>query len=142
MIILDTTVLSALMRRSEHPAIIAWFNNQDVEQLSTTVISLQELRYGIELLPASRRRRVMERDLQLTLHQELDSRVIAFESDAALAAATIAARRYKAGRPVGIADTQIAGIAVSLGAAIATHNVRHFSDLPIHVIDPAQKPAR
>ena len=136
MIILDTTVLSALMRRSEQPAIISWFNDQDVEQLSTTVISLQELRYGIELLPASRRRRVMERDLRLTLDQELKSRVIPFEANAALSAAMIAARRYKAGRPAGLADTQIAGIAVSLGAAIATHNVRHFSDLPIPVIDP------
>ena len=137
MIILDTTVLSALMRRSEQPAIIAWFNDQDVEQLSTTVISLQELRYGIELLPASRRRRTMERDLQITLDRELNSRVIAFDADAALSTATIAARRYKAGRPVGLADTQIAGIAVSLGAAIATHNVRHFLDLPVRVIDPS-----
>jgi predicted nucleic acid-binding protein len=136
MIILDTTVLSALMRRSEQPAIVAWFNNQDVGQLCTTVISLQELRYGIELLPSSRRRRVMERDLQLTLDQELNSRVIAFDIDAALSTATIAARRYKAGRPVGLADTQIAGIAVSRGATVATHNVRHFADLPIPVIDP------
>jgi predicted nucleic acid-binding protein len=81
----------------------------------------------------------MERDLQLTLDHELNSRVIAFEADAALAAAMIAARRYKAGRPVGLADTQIAGIAVSLGAAIATHNVRHFSDLPIPIIDPGSE---
>jgi predicted nucleic acid-binding protein len=137
MIILDTTVLSALMRRSEQSVAVAWFNDQDVEQLSTTVISLQELRYGIELLPVSRRRRVMERDLQLTLDRELNSRIIAFEADAALAAAMIAAQRYRAGRPVGLADTQIAGIAVSIGAAIATHNVRHFSDLPIRVIDPS-----
>lgn len=137
MIILHTTVLSALMRRSEQPQIIAWFNSQDVELLCTTVVSLQELRYGIELLPLSQRRRVMERDLQLTLDQELNSRVIPFDIDAALSAAAIAARRYKAGRPVGLADTQIAGIAVSRGAAVATHNVRHFADLPIPVIDPS-----
>ena len=136
MIILDTTILSALMRRSEQPEIIKWLNNQDVAQLCTTVISLQELRYGIELLPLSRRRRVMERDLQLALDRELNSRIIPFDVDAALAIATIAARRYRVGRPVGIADTQIAGIAVSLGAAVATHNVRHFADLPIPVIDP------
>jgi predicted nucleic acid-binding protein len=138
MIILDTTVLSALMRRSEQPAIIDWLNDQDVDQLSTTVISLQELSYGIELLPASRRRRTMERDLQLTLDQELSSRIVAFDTAAALSTAMIAARRYKAGRPVGLADTQIAGIAVSLGADIATHNVRHFADLPVRVIDPGQ----
>jgi predicted nucleic acid-binding protein len=137
MIILDTTVLSALMRRSEQPQIIAWFNSQDVELLCTTVVSVQELRYGIELLPLSRRRRAMERDLRLTLDQELNSRVIPFDIDAALSAATIAARRYRAGRPVGLADTQIAGIAVSRGAAVATHNVRHFADLPIPVIDPS-----
>ncbi len=89
MIILHTTVLSALMRRSEQ------------------------------------------------LDQELNSRVIPFDIDAALSAAAIAARRYKAGRPVGLADTQIAGIAVSRGAAVATHNVRHFADLPIPVIDPS-----
>jgi predicted nucleic acid-binding protein len=139
MIILDTTVLSALMRRSEQPAIVAWFNEQDVEQLSTTAISLQELRYGIELVPAGRRRRMMERDLGHVLDHELNSRVISFGSDAALAAAIIAARRYKAGRPAGLADTQIAGIAVSLGASLATHNVRHFSDLPIEIIDPGSE---
>ena len=137
MIILDTTVLSALMRRSEQPAIVAWFNDQDVERLYTTVISLQELRYGIELLPASRRRRVMERDLHLTLDQDLNSRVVAFDADAALTTAMIAARRYKAGQPTGLADTQIAGIAVSRGASVATHNVRHFSDLPVRIIDPS-----
>jgi predicted nucleic acid-binding protein len=112
MIILDTTVLSALMRRSEQPAIIDWFNEQDVAQLFTTVISLQELRYGIELLPASRRRRSMERDLQLMLDHELNSRMISYDAKAAESAAIIAARRYNAGLPAGLADTQIAGIAV------------------------------
>jgi toxin FitB len=137
MIILDTTVLSALMRRSEQPAIIAWFNQQDIEQLWMTVISLQELSYGIELVPASRRRRALERDLQLTLDEGLGTRMISYDVDAALSAARIAARRRKAGIPVGLADTQIGGIVVSRGAAIATHNARHFDDLPVQVIDPS-----
>ena len=139
MIVLDTTVLSALMRRSEQPATIAWFDQQDVAQLWITTISVHEILYGIELRPASRRRRNLERNFQFLLEAGFGARLLPFDADAAQSSARIAARRYKTGSPVGLADTQIAGIAMSRGAAIATHNVRHFSDLSVPVIDPDRR---
>lgn len=135
MIVLDTTVLSGLLRRTGEPATIEWFDRQDILHLWMTTISVHEIRYGIELRPSSRRRRSLERNFQDLLAAGFDARVLPFDQGAAEASATIAARRYRTGTPVGLADTQIAGIAVSRNATLATHNVRHFSDLPIAVID-------
>jgi len=135
MIVLDTTVLSGLMRRAEEPATIDWFDRQDVSQLWMTTISVHEIRYGIELQPSRRRRRNLERNFDDLLAAGFGSRVLPFDTSAAKLSASIAARRYKAGTPAGLADTQIAGIAVSRNAALATHNLRHFSDLPVPVID-------
>ncbi len=140
MIVLDTTVLSALMRRSEEPATIAWFDSQEASQLWMTAISVHEIRYGIELQAAGRRRRNLEQNFQEVLAAGLRHRVLPFDMDAAEASARIAARRYVAGTPAGLADTQIAGIAVSRNAALATHNIKHFADLPIQVIDPTSAP--
>jgi predicted nucleic acid-binding protein len=134
MIVLDTTVISGLMRQTEEPATIDWFDRQDISQLWMTTISMHEIRYGIELRPSGRRRRALERNFQDLLTAGFGARVLPFDTSAAEASAGIAARRYKAGAPVGLADTQIAGIAVSRNATLATHNVRHFSDLPIPVI--------
>ena len=135
MILLDTTVISGLMRRAEERATIDWFDNQDISELWMTTISVHEIRYGIELRPVSRRRRNLERNFQELLAAGFAARVLPFDTDAAEASATIAARRYRTRTPVGLADTQIAGIAVSRNATLATHNVRHFSDLQVPVID-------
>jgi predicted nucleic acid-binding protein len=133
-IVLDTTVLSGLMRRAAEPATIDWFDLQDISQLWMTTISVHEIRYGIERRPSSHRRRSLERNFQDLLDVGFGVRVLPFDTNAAAASASIAARRHKAGIPAGLADTQIAGIAVSRKATLATHNVRHFSDLPIQVV--------
>ena len=140
MIVLDTTVLSALMRRTEELATIAWFDSQDVSRLWMTTISVHEIRYGIELQPSGRRRRNLERNFQNLLAAGFETRTLPFDTSAAEISAGIAARRYKAGTPAGLADAQIAGIAVSRKATLATHNVRHFSDLPVPVINPGASP--
>jgi toxin FitB len=136
MIVLDTTVLSKLMRRAGEPATIDWFDRQDISELWMTAISVHEIRYGIELRPSSRRRRDLERNFQDLLAAGFGMRVLPFDVPAAEISASIAVRRYKAGTPVGLGDTQIAGIAVSRNATLATHNIRHFSDLSVPVIDP------
>jgi predicted nucleic acid-binding protein len=141
MIVLDTTVLSALMRRTEAPPTIAWFDRQDISQLWITAISVHEIRYGIELRPSSRRRRHLERNFQDLLAAGFEARMLPFDASAAESSARIAARRYRAGTPVRLGDTQIAGIAVSRNAALATHNRRQFSDLPVPVVDLGAAPA-
>jgi hypothetical protein len=141
MIVLDTTVLSALMRRKEEPATIAWFDSQDLSQLWMTAISVHEIRYGIELRASSRRRRHLEANFQDLLDAGFGARMLPFDASAAEVSAKIAARRRTAGRPMGLGDTQIAGIAVCRNASLATHNLRHFSDLPIPVIEPGAEHA-
>ncbi|MDP2272442.1 MAG: type II toxin-antitoxin system VapC family toxin [Archangium sp.] len=136
MIILDTNVLSALMRSSPDREVIDWLDLQPSEAIWITSIAEFETRLGLALLPAGKRRQALQSSFERLLEEDLDQRVLAFDSDAAAQAATLAARRQRAGRPVDMRDTQIAGIALSRRAALATRNVRHFDDLALRVINP------
>lgn len=136
MIILDTNVLSAVMCAEPDPRVVAWLDSQPSESIWLTTITVFETRMGLALLPASRRRRSLEQSFVLLLLEDLEHRVLDFDSDAAVAAAAIAAKREKAGKPVDIRDTAIAGIARARKATIATRNVRHFDDLDIPVVNP------
>jgi predicted nucleic acid-binding protein len=135
-IILDTNVLAALMRRTPDQPVITWLDRQPAESVWITTITLFEVRMGLALLPAGRRRNALESAFSVVLEDHLENRVLDFDSAAALAAATLAAQRQKSSRPVDMRDTQIAGIALARRATLATHNTKHFADLSIPVIDP------
>lgn len=136
MIILDTNVLSALMRKEPDAAVVAWLDDQPAESVWITSITLFETRFGLDLLPKGKRRQALEAAFALLLEEDLQNRVLDFDSAAATEAAHLAALRQRAGRPVDMRDTQIAGIALARRAQLATANVRHFADLDIPVIDP------
>ena len=136
MIILDTNVLSALMRKTPDAAVVAWLDRQPAESVWITSVTLFESRLGLALLPKGRRQQVLEATFDRLLKEDLENRVLDFDSAAAIEAAALAAERQKAGRTVDIRDTQIAGIALARHATLATRNVRHFQDLKIRVIDP------
>ncbi|OGA52166.1 MAG: twitching motility protein PilT [Betaproteobacteria bacterium RIFCSPLOWO2_12_FULL_62_58] len=136
MIILDTNVLSALMRQAPEAAVVAWLDRQPAESVWITSITLFEARLGLALLPTGRRRQTLEAAFAQLLAQDLENRVLDFDSTAATEAASLAAERQKAGRPVDMRDTQIAGIALARRATLATRNVRHFRDLNVPVVDP------
>ncbi len=136
MIILDTNVLSALMREAPEPLVIAWLDRQPSESVWITSISLFETRFGLALLPKGRRQQALEAAFSQLLAEDLENRVLDFDSAAAVEAASLAAGRQKAGRPIDMRDTQIAGIALARHATLATRNVRHFTDLNIPVVDP------
>jgi toxin FitB len=138
-IILDTNVVSPLMANEADRTIMAWFDAHPWQSLWLTAISFFELRYGIEILPAGRRRQELERALARVLDLGFQNRILDFDADAAAAACLIAASRRRRGRPTEIRDTFIAGIVVSNNAEFATGNVRHFQDLEIRVIDPWSK---
>jgi predicted nucleic acid-binding protein len=137
-IILDTNVLSALMRDEPDPLVEAWLDRQPTDSIWTTVITCYEIRMGLALLPAGRRRNALTASFEILLEQDLDNRVLVFDMPAATEAAALAAERRKAGQPGEIRDTQIAGIALARRATLATRNVRHFQDLKISVVDPWQ----
>ena len=136
MIILDTNVLSALMRANPDASVVAWLDRQPAESVWITSITLFETRFGLALLPKGRRRQVLEEKFDQLLEVDLQNRVLNFDSAAAIEAASLAAVRQQTGMTVDMRDTQIAGIAQARRATLATHNIRHFSDLTVPVIDP------
>jgi len=135
-IVLDTNVLSALMRSTPEPAVIAWLDRQPAESIWLTSISVFEARLGLALLPAGRRRHALDMSFARLLEEDLENRVLDFDLAAATAAAALAAGRQRRGRPIDFRDTQIAGIVLARRATLATRNVRHFGDLDVPVVDP------
>ena len=124
------------MRATPDAVVLEWLDRQPAESVWITSITLFEARFGLALLPPGRRRQVLESAFDNLLKEDLENRVLDFDSAAAIAAASLAAVRQKSGRPVDMRDTQIAGIALSRYAALATRNVRHFVDLNISIVDP------
>lgn len=136
MIVLDTNVLSALMRGERQ--VVDWMDRQAAESVWTTSVTLFEARVGLALLPRGRRRSALESSFARVIDEDLEGRVLDFDGAAASEAAPLAAERQKAGRPVEIRDTLIAAIALARRGTIATRNVRHFADLKVPVVDPWQ----
>lgn len=136
MILLDTNVISALMRQDPDAAVVSWLDLQPAESIWTTTVTVFEVITSLRLLADGRRRRDLELSFEALLREELDGRVQSFDTSAAVAAGEIAAHRQAAGRTLGIRDVQIAGIATARRAQLATRNTRHFTDLGIALLDP------
>jgi toxin FitB len=136
MILLDTNVLSALMRDTPDPVVVQWLDNQPAESIWTTSVTVFEIRAGIELLTPSRRRNRLDDLFTQLLTEDLDGRVQSFDLAAAIAAGTIAASRQRNGRSVEIRDVQIIGIASSRRAMVATRNTRHFDGAGVDLVNP------
>ncbi|MSO84712.1 MAG: PIN domain-containing protein [Rhodospirillales bacterium] len=136
MILLDTNVISALMRRESDPAVVGWLDRLPAESVWITSITIFEVRFGLDLLAAGRRRRQLEEAFVKALAEDFENRVLAFDRAAAEAAAGIAARERRAGRTIEIRDVQIAGIAAARRATLATRNVRHFEGLGVSFVNP------
>jgi toxin FitB len=136
MIILDTTVLSELMKTKPSPRVVAWVAKQPAAELSTTSITQAEISYGIELLPKSKRREGLLAAAEAMFAEDLAGRIFGFESEEARVFSKIAARRRALGKPISNADAQIAAIAQVRGARLATRNVADFEDCGLDVLDP------
>ena len=136
MIVLDTNVLSALMRAQPDPAAVRWLDLQPAKSLWTTAVTLFEVRYGILALPAGKRRKSLHDAFEALLRLDLEGRVLDFDAGASAAAAEIAARNRAAGRTVDVRDVQIAGIVASRRGTLATRNARHFDSTGIAIVDP------
>lgn len=136
MIILDTNVVSALMRGPIESGVIAWLDRQPIESIWVTSITVFEACLGVALLPKGRRRTSLEAAFTKLLEDDLENRVLDFDHAAAAAAAALAAERQRAGRTVDFRDTQIAGIAIVRHATLATRNTRHFADARVSLVNP------
>ena len=136
MIILDTNILSALMRAKPDAEVISWLDRQPAQSVWITTITLFEARFGIALLAPSRRRRDIERAFSQVLNEDLEGRVLELDQIGAEKAATLAADRRRTGRTIDFRDTLIAGIVLARKATLATRNRKHFEDLSVPVVNP------
>jgi predicted nucleic acid-binding protein len=135
-IVLDTDVISELMRPKPDVGVASWLDGFMRHDVWVTAISIFELRFGIELQAKGQRRSHLEESLGRILDAGFRGRILDFDEKAANAAATLSATQRSMGRSKEIRDTLIAGIVTAHGADFATRNVRHFRDLGIRVIDP------
>src|SRR5882762_5737780 len=110
MILLDTCVISALMRPQDNRPVVAWLDRQSSVSIWTTAVTVLEIRFGLLTMPEGRRRSKFEQAFDGLLQQDLEGRIAAFDLAAAEAAATLAAERQRKGRPIDVRDTQIAGV--------------------------------
>jgi predicted nucleic acid-binding protein len=136
MIIIDTNVLSELMRPKPFAQVVAWIEKQPSADLYTTSITEAEIFYGLELLAKGKRRDGLVAAAEAMFDDDFAGRILGFDSEAARAFSKIAARRRALGKPISHPDAQIAAIAQLRGAALATHDVDGFTNCGIRVIDP------
>jgi predicted nucleic acid-binding protein len=134
--ILDTNVVSEPMLASPSAAVQTWWSQQQPGALFITAVTVAEILYGIELLPQSKRRVALLAGAELMFGKVLAGRILPFDEDAARAFAGIAASRRARGRPITDLDAQIAAIARSRGAILATRNTADFEDCGIRLVNP------
>lgn len=135
MIILDTNVLSALMRQTPDPAVVAWLDQQPRLSIWTTSITVLEVRFGLQVMALGKRRSAVLRAFESVL-DKMGQRVLPFEVSAAEQAGDLLASRQRRGRVRDLRDTMIAGIALAQHATLATRNTTHFDDLSVPLINP------
>ena len=136
MILLDTNVLSEVMKQVPSAQVLRWLASQPALTLFTTTLTQAEILYGIELLPRGKRRTALQSAVEAMFEEDLGGRLLPFDSDAARVFPGIVAARRALGRPISQIDAQIAAIARSRRAAVATRNTNDFEDCGVTVLNP------
>ena len=138
MIVLDTNVVSELMRAAPAPAVLAWLRQTSSSGLYTTAVTVAEIRYGIARLPDGRRKHDLHQAAN-EIFAAFPRQVLPFDLAAAIAYADLVAGRERDGNPISGFDGQIAAICRSRAATLATHNTKDFIETGIALIDPWQE---
>lgn len=136
MILLDTNVISELMRPLPAPNVLAWLDSQITPSLFLSAASAGELLAGVAALPTGRRRDTLAQAVTQILDEEFRDRVLPFDTRAAVSYALIREERSRLGNPIGTADALIAATARASGMPIATRNIRDFKRTGVDLINP------
>lgn len=136
MILLDTNVVSEPLRRAPERRVIEWIDAQAMETLFLSAITVAELRAGVALLPAGKRRSGLQKDLEKRVLPLFAGRVLPFDSACTPAYAALMAKARAAGLAIATADGYIAAIAAANGLAVATRDAGPFEAAGAAVIDP------
>jgi predicted nucleic acid-binding protein len=135
-IALDTNVISELARQVPDAGVLSWLDSLDVADAVTTAVTAAELRYGVARLPDGHRKRELTAVIHGILTEDFQGRVLPFDERASVRYAEIVTDRERLGRPIGVADAQIAAICRDLGAILATRNTADFEETGIELINP------
>ena len=136
MIILDTNIISELTRQAPEPRVVSWLDSLPAEEVGTTAVTAAELLYGVARMPAGRRKRELAAAVRGLLGDEFRDRILPFDEHCASRYADIVCGRETLGRPIGVADAQIAAICRTAEATLATRNTADFSGTGIELINP------
>jgi predicted nucleic acid-binding protein len=137
MIILDTNVISSLMREPVDKTVLRWLDRQPRTSVWITAITTLEIRFGLEVMVDGRRKLAREEAFNRLIDEKLERRIASFDAAAAQETAVLMRSRQRRGEPRDLRDSMIAGIALARRAALATHNVKHFNDAGIEVVNPS-----
>lgn len=136
MTVLDTNVISELMKATVAPAVFGWISRQPPSDLFVSTVTMAEVLYGIELLPKGRRRAALLREAEMVFTTRFAGRILVFDELAARMFGSIVAVRRLQGRPIGIPDGQIAAIARSHQATLATRDTDDFEGCGVRLVNP------
>ncbi len=136
MLIIDTNVVSELMRPDPNRQVVDWLSRQNVSDVHMTALTVAEITYGLKTMPDGKRRRDLETRFRQVVESGFSGRVLAFDAAAALVYGEIMASRRAEGRSMSVIDGQIAAIARTSGATLATRNVADFEDCNLTILNP------
>ncbi|NLF98460.1 MAG: type II toxin-antitoxin system VapC family toxin [Candidatus Riflebacteria bacterium] len=129
MILLDTNIISELMRSAPEPRVVSWLDAYDELDVWVSSITVAEIFLGIALLPAGKRRSSLVEVSDQMFLRDFHDRCLPFDQSAAMKYAAIVAERKRKGRPISVEDAQIAAIAIVGGLTLATRNTKDFADI-------------
>jgi predicted nucleic acid-binding protein len=136
MLMLDTNMLSEIMRSEPEQKVVDWIVRQPSDELFTAAVCQAEILSGLAVMPSGRRRAELEEAARSMFADDFDGRVLPFDAEAASAYAEVFAARRKAGRPSGTIDLMLAGIARARGAGVVTRNVADFEGVGVPIVNP------
>ena len=134
--LLDTNVLSELLRAVPDPAVLRWFGQQPADSLSVCSVTQAEMLLGARLLPAGKRRQQLQAALSAMFETDFAGRLLPFDATAAVVYADLVSVRRAAGRPISQFDAQIAAIARCRGTALATRDTAGFEGCALRLVNP------
>jgi toxin FitB len=135
-IVLDTNVISELARQVPDSGVLSWLDSLEAADVATTSVTAAELRYGIARLPDGHRKRELTVVIRGILTEDFYGRVLPFDEGASVRYADVVVGRERIGRPIGVADAQIAAICRDLSAILATRNTADFEETGIELVNP------
>jgi toxin FitB len=135
-IVLDTDVISALMRPSQNSAVVAWLDRQETNAIRITTVSLHEITRGIELAPTGKKKAIVQSGLDALLQGGFGKHILPLDAAAAKLSAQARVNSERASGYCEVPDALIAGIALAHGASVATRNISHFKHFGVPLVNP------